>query len=113
MVSEVEFFLLEWVVVCEQVGIPVEWIMLDLGFGFGKCVWYNLCLMKYLLRLIVMLYFVLVGVLCKLIIGDMLKVDVKECFVGSLALVFIVVWQGVKLIRIHDVCEIVQVVKLM
>jgi dihydropteroate synthase len=110
--SEVESFLLERVAVCEQAGIPAERIMLDPGFGFGKRARHNLRLMKHLSRLTALPYPVLVGVSRKSIIGDMLKVDVKERLAGSLALASIAVWQGAKLIRTHDVRETAQAVKL-
>lgn len=112
VVSEVESFLLERVAVCEQAGIPAERIMLDPGFGFGKRARHNLRLMKHLSRLTALRYPVLVGVSRKSIIGDMLKVDVKERLAGSLALASIAVWQGAKLIRTHDVRETAQAVKL-
>ncbi|MED5509757.1 MAG: dihydropteroate synthase [Pseudomonadota bacterium] len=112
VVSEVESFLLERVAVCEQAGIPAERIMLDPGFGFGKRARHNLHLMKHLSRLTALPYPVLVGVSRKSIIGDMLKVDVKERLAGSLALASIAVWQGAKLIRTHDVRETAQAVKL-
>ncbi|MEC9314800.1 MAG: dihydropteroate synthase, partial [Pseudomonadota bacterium] len=112
VVSEVESFLLERVAVCEQAGIPAERIMLDPGFGFGKRARHNLLLMKHLSRLTALPYPVLVGVSRKSIIGDMLKVDVKERLAGSLALASIAVWQGAKLIRTHDVRETAQAVKL-
>lgn len=112
VVSEVEAFLLERVSVCEQAGIPAERIMLDPGFGFGKRARHNLRLMKHLSRLTALPYPVLVGVSRKSIIGDMLKVDVKERLAGSLALASIAVWQGAKLIRTHDVRETAQAVKL-
>jgi dihydropteroate synthase len=112
VVSEVEAFLLERVSVCEQAGIPAERIMLDPGFGFGKRARHNLRLMKHLPRLTALPYPVLVGVSRKSIIGDMLKVDVKERLAGSLALASIAVWQGAKLIRTHDVRETAQAVKL-
>ena len=112
VVSEVESFLLERVAVCEQAGIPAERIMLDPGFGFGKRARHNLRLMKHLSRLTDLPYPVLVGVSRKSIIGDMLKVDVKERLAGSLALASIAVWQGAKLIRTHDVRETAQAVKL-
>jgi len=112
VVSEVESFLLERVAVSEQAGIPAERIMLDPGFGFGKRARHNLRLMKHLSRLTALPYPVLVGVSRKSIIGDMLKVDVKERLAGSLALASIAVWQGAKLIRTHDVRETAQAVKL-
>ena len=112
VVSEVEAFLLERVAVCEQAGISADKIMLDPGFGFGKRARHNLRLMKQLSRLTALPYPVLVGVSRKSIIGDMLKVDVKERLAGSLALASIAVWQGAKLIRTHDVRDTVQAVKL-
>jgi len=112
VVSEVEAFLLERVAVCEQAGISADKIMLDPGFGFGKRARHNLRLMKQLSRLTALPYPVLVGVSRKSIIGDMLKVDVKERLAGSLALASIAVWQGAKLIRTHDVRDTAQAVKL-
>jgi dihydropteroate synthase len=112
VVSEVETFLLERVAVCEAAGISADKIMLDPGFGFGKRARHNLRLMKHLSRLTALPYPLLVGVSRKSIIGDMLKVSVKERLAGSLALASIAVWQGAKLIRTHDVKETAQAVKL-
>jgi len=112
VVPEVITFLNERIVACEQAGITRSKIILDPGFGFGKCARHNLRLMKQLSQLVDLGLPVLVGVSRKSIIGKLLNVSVEERLAGSLALASLSVWQGAKLIRTHDVRETVQAVNI-
>ena len=112
VVAEVTAFLLERVTVCQQAGIERNKLILDPGFGFGKCARHNLRLMKHLSKIVGKGFPVLVGVSRKSIIGKLLDVTVDERLYGSLALASIAVWQGAKLIRSHDVRATVQAVNL-
>lgn len=77
--------------VCEEVGIVKDKILFDFGYGFGKLLEYNYMLVKYLLLFMKLGYLVLVGMFCKLMIGNLLNRKVDECLVGSISFVIIVV----------------------
>lgn len=98
VVVEVGVFLQECVDVCVVVGIDCEWLLLDLGFGFVKILEYNLVLFRYLQVFYGLGLLLLVGVLCKSMIGKVLGWEVDECFYGSLVLVVLVLVKGVWII---------------
>ncbi len=112
VVREVTDFLSQRVAACEAAGISRDKLMLDPGFGFGKKAVHNLRLMKRLSDLISEGLPVLVGVSRKSMIGASLKVSVEERLAASLSLATLAVWQGVKLIRSHDVKETVQAITM-
>ena len=105
-------FLIERVDTCARVGISYDKIILDPGFGFGKQFYHNLRLMKCLHTIVNQGFPVLVGVSRKSIIGGLLNLTVDERLAGSLSLATIAVWQGVKIIRCHDVLETVEAIRI-
>ncbi len=101
--AEVFAFLSQRAEVCMAAGIPRDRIVLDPGIGFGKRVVHNLALLKHLPDLIRSGYPVLIGVSRKSFIGKVLDLPVEERLEGGLALAVIAAWQGVRIIRTHDV----------
>lgn len=77
--------------------------MFDLGYGFGKIFFYNYMLVKYLFKIMVLGYFVLVGMFRKFMIGSLFDRKVEECLVGSVVFVIIVVIMWVYIICVYDV----------
>ncbi len=88
---------------CVEVGIPVEHILIDPGFGFGKNVRHNFELLKNLERFLVFGLPVLVGMSRKSMIGTVLDKPVGERLYGSLAAAVIAVRAGASIVRVHDV----------
>ncbi|SDT26886.1 dihydropteroate synthase [Pseudomonas oryzae] len=110
--TEVHDFLVERMVVCEAAGIPRERIVLDPGFGFAKTLEHNLGLFRQLERLHEFSLPLLVGVSRKSMIGKVLDRPVGERLYGSLALAALAVAKGAQIVRVHDVAETVDVVRM-
>lgn len=112
VVTEVRLFLEERIRVCEVAGIPREQILVDPGFGFGKTLEHNLALLRHLNRFTSLAAGVLVGISRKSMIGMLLNAPVGERMTGSVAAAVIAAWQGVRLIRAHEVWETVQALRV-
>lgn len=112
VLREVSRFLLERVRVAEQAGIPSERILLDPGFGFGKSLEHNLQLLAALDRMRVLGYPLLVGLSRKSMLGQITGQDVSERLPASLAAATISAMKGASIIRVHDVRETVDAVKV-
>ncbi len=96
-------------------GVPSECIVLDIGIGFGKTLDQNLELIAKLDKLVIEFdqYPILVGTSRKSFIGKILDgAPAIERLSGSLASVAIAVWNGAKVVRVHDVKETVEVIKV-
>ncbi|MEY9332511.1 dihydropteroate synthase [Pseudomonas protegens] len=109
---EVAEFLVERMAQCASVGIGPERIVLDPGFGFAKTLQHNLSLFKHMDALHALGRPLLVGVSRKSMIGHALNRPVGERLHGSLALAALAVAKGAKIIRVHDVAETVDVVRM-
>lgn len=109
---EVSEFLIERMAACASAGIEAERIVLDPGFGFAKTLQHNLSLFKHMEALHALGRPLLVGVSRKSMIGQSLNRPVAERLHGSLALAALAVTKGAKIIRVHDVAEAVDVVRM-
>jgi len=110
--AEVHDFLAERMAACAQAGIARERIVLDPGFGFAKTLEHNLRLFRQLERLHEFGLPLLVGVSRKSMIGKVLDKSVGERLSGSLALAALAVAKGAQIVRVHDVAETVDVVRM-
>ncbi len=90
----------------------VEQLILDPGFGFAKSLEQNYELLAGLGRVCEMGYPVLVGLSRKSMIYNALDVSPEEALNGTTALHWEALRQGATILRVHDVSEAVQVVKL-
>ncbi len=96
-------------------GVADENIVLDVGIGFGKTQEQNLELLAKLDKLTAefLNYPMLVGTSRKSFIGKLLDdAPVDERLAGSLATAAIAIWNGAKIVRVHDVKETVEMVKV-
>jgi dihydropteroate synthase len=109
---EVGDFLAERMSACAAVGIPAERILLDPGFGFAKTLEHNLSLFKHMDALHALGRPLLVGVSRKSMIGKVLGHEVGERLYGSLALAALALSKGAHILRVHDVAETVDVVRM-
>ncbi len=112
VLREVSGFLMDRVRVAEQAGIPSDRILLDPGFGFGKTLAHNLKLLAALERLQVLGYPLLVGMSRKSMLGHITGREVSERLPASLAVATISALKGASVIRVHDVGETVDAVKV-
>ena len=113
LVGEVGGFLAERVAQCVVVGIAPEQIILDPGFGFAKTLQHNLSLFKHMEALHALGRPLLVGVSRKSMIGLALNRPVGERLYGGLALAALAVTKGARILRVHDVAETVDVVRML
>lgn len=87
-------------------------IVLDPGFGFAKDAVQNFELLKGLGKLRELGYPILVGVSRKSMIYRTLDITPEESLPGSLALAWEALQGGESILRVHDVAETVQVMRL-
>ncbi|WP_439886348.1 dihydropteroate synthase [Pseudomonas sp. MBLB4123] len=112
ILCEVRGFLAERLATCATAGIAAERVILDPGFGFAKTLEHNLSLFKRLESLHELGRPLLVGVSRKSMIGRVLGHEVGERLYGSLALAALAVAKGAHIVRVHDVAETVDVVRM-
>jgi dihydropteroate synthase len=96
-------------------GVAEDQLALDIGIGFSKSFEQNLELLAKLDKLIDEFagYPILVGTSRKSFIGKLLDgAPVDQRLAGSLATVAVAVWNGAKIVRVHDVKETVDTVKV-
>ena len=88
-------------------------IILDPGFGFGKTLEQNYQVMNELEKLQVMELPVLVGVSRKSMIYKLMGITPSEAMNGTTALNTVALMKGASILRVHDVREAVECVKIM
>jgi dihydropteroate synthase len=110
--KEVGEFLAERMAQCASVGITADRIILDPGFGFAKTLQHNLSLFKHMEALHALGRPLLVGVSRKSMIGQALNRPVGERLYGGLALAALASVKGARILRVHDVAETVDVVRM-
>ena len=94
-------------------GISRDKILVDPGIGFGKTVAHNLALLNGLALFHGLGCGIVVGASRKRMIGALAgEAAANERLPGSLALALKAAEQGVQLIRVHDVPETVQALKV-
>ena len=87
-------------------------IILDPGFGFGKTLEENYLLMNELEKLQVMELPVLVGISRKSMICRLLETSPAEALNGTAVLNTIALMKGASILRVHDVKEAVEAVRI-
>jgi dihydropteroate synthase len=111
--KEVLDFLRHRVNECEQAGISKNRICIDPGFGFGKTLAHNVSMFKtireYQSELSLPL---LAGVSRKSMIGEITGRSIERRLAGSLAGALAALAQGAKIVRVHDVAETVDAIKV-
>ncbi|MBW8042290.1 MAG: dihydropteroate synthase [Planctomycetes bacterium] len=113
VVSEVRQFLLNKAQRAEQFGIPKERIFIDPGIGFGKTLKHNLLLLRNIDQFVNTGYRVLVGTSRKSFIGKITdKNKPADRIFGTAASVALCVAGMVSIVRVHDMAEMVDVVKV-
>jgi dihydropteroate synthase len=113
VVAEVETFLLSRAGVAESAGIAAHNILLDPGFGFGKLLDHNLALLRDLSRLAGHGYPVLAGLSRKSMLGLITGREVDQRLSGSVTLAVLAIQAGASIVRVHDVAETRDAVKVL
>ena len=101
---------------CEDLfaaGVDKARICVDPGFGFGKTLEHNIQLLRQLGTLSEHLQLpVLAGLSRKNMIGVLTGKTVEKRMAGSVAAALAALQQGAKLVRVHDVAETVDAIKV-
>jgi dihydropteroate synthase len=112
VVREVLEFLLERAKRAQKLGILRKRIFIDPGIGFGKTVEHNLLLLRNIHKFVDTGYRVCVGTSRKSFIGKITgKEKPSDRIFGTAATVALCVAAGVSIVRVHDVAEMVDVVR--
>lgn len=113
VVGEVTIFLREQVARTEAEGITRKRLCIDPGFGFGKTLAHNLALLGQLGAIQKELGLpVLAGLSRKSMLGAITGRPVETRLAASLAGALAAVAQGARILRVHDVAETVDAVKV-
>jgi len=112
VVAEVRDFLVARARACEAAGIARERIVIDPGFGFGKTLAHNLSLLRSIGTLAATGYPVLAGLSRKASLGEITGRGVGDRLPASLAAALAAVARGAAIVRVHDVRETVDALKI-
>ncbi len=116
VVAEVFGFLKERVEACVKAGVARDRIVVDPGFGFGKTLEHNLALLKRLDELRALDVPLLAGWSRKSSLGKLTgRPDLKEAgerLPASLAMALLSLQRGARILRVHDVRETRDVVRI-
>ncbi|MGL4939420.1 dihydropteroate synthase [Shewanella sp.] len=113
VVADVASFLTERIQACIAAGISREQLLIDPGFGFGKTVEHNYELLAKLQHFQQFDLPILIGLSRKSMIGELLGKPIGERLAGSLAGAMLAAQNGAQIIRVHDVAETVDVLKVL
>jgi dihydropteroate synthase len=95
-----------------EAGVPAERVILDPGIGFGKTAEHNLVVFRRLGELLELGQPLLVGPSRKSFLGKLFGQEMEMRVWGTAAVVTACVLRGASLVRVHDVAEMVAVVRV-
>ncbi len=110
VVADVKDFLVRRA--CDAAAAGVRQVIVDPGIGFGKTAAHNMELLRRLQEFSDLPYPLLVGVSRKSSIGQITGAPPDERLPGTLAATAIAVLNGVNIVRVHDVKECKQAVRM-
>lgn len=111
VVAEVAAYLRQRVAEAQAAGVRRERLLIDPGFGFGKTLDHNLALLRALPRLATIAP-VLAGLSRKSMLGQITGRPVDERLAASLAAALAAAARGAAVVRVHDVKETVDALKV-
>lgn len=112
VVADILGYLEQRVSDCERAGIPRSRLLVDPGFGFGKTLDHNLALLANLARFQKLGLPLLVGISRKSMLGAITDRAVEDRMAASVAAALIAVERGARIVRVHDVAETVDALKV-
>ena len=110
VVSEVNLYLAQRIRQLRDLG--VHDIIADVGFGFGKTLEQNYSLLRELRQFRALSVPLLVGISRKSMINRVLDIRPQAALNGTSILHAFALERGASVLRVHDVCEAVEAVKL-
>ena len=113
VVKEVKDYLIAQAEAFKNAGVPSDRITLDPGLGFGKDTEHNLDLMRQMEQIAALGYPVLIGCSRKRFVGAVTGADVEDRLAGTLAVNAFAASHGAAVLRVHDVRETSDMVKML
>ena len=113
LLTDISLFFQARVLACSKAGISKARLVIDPGFGFGKTLDQNYQLLAGLNTFEPLTLPILAGLSRKSMIGNLLNRELDQRLPGSLAAALIAAQQGAKIIRVHDVKETVDALKIL
>lgn len=112
LMKELILFFEERVSVLTANGVNKINIILDPGIGFGKTIDHNLTIIRELNRIVDLGFPVLVGPSRKSFIGNILNLSFEERIEGTAAVVTAAIMNGSRIVRVHDIKEMLRIVNM-
>ena len=113
IIQEIYHFFQRQTQIAINAGVKEENIILDPGIGFGKRLEDNIAILQNLDTFFDLKYPLLIGASRKSMIGDISGAAVVDRLPGSLTIACIAAIRGVRFVRVHDVAETVQALKVL
>ncbi|HRS53354.1 MAG TPA: dihydropteroate synthase, partial [Bacteroidales bacterium] len=110
VVNEILDFLLKRIKILNDLG--VKDVIIDVGFGFGKTIEDNYKLLRNLHKFHITEAPILVGISRKSMINKVLNISPEDALNGTTVLNTLALLQGANILRVHDVKEAVETIKL-
>ncbi len=111
-ISEILRDLQQSIAAAMSAGIAQDMIIVDPGIGFGKRIQDNLRIIRELSSLQSLSFPILVGLSRKGFIGEILNRPVEERLIGTITANTLAILNGANIIRVHDVSDAVEMVKI-
>jgi len=112
VVAEVTQFLRDRMTECVQAGLAEDLLLVDPGFGFGKTAAHNIELLANLRQLQKLGRPVVIGVSRKSTLGVVTGRELGERLPASIAAAVLAVERGAHIVRVHDVAETVDALRV-
>ncbi|MCP4957021.1 MAG: dihydropteroate synthase [Photobacterium aquimaris] len=112
LITDVNHFFHQRIQVCEKQGISRQQLVLDPGFGFGKTMAHNYQLLAQFEQFHQFGLPLLAGMSRKSMVSKLLDKPAVDCLAGSLACATVAAMKGAQIIRVHDVQETIDVMKV-
>lgn len=113
VVSDIIDFFRQRIAIALDAGVAEDNIVLDPGFGFGKTVAHNYTILREFKRFAEMDFPLLAGLSRKSMIAAILDNSVEDRMPASIALAVLAAERGANIIRVHDVKETVDALKML
>lgn len=113
IINDIINFFEQRIICCEQNGIKQDRLILDPGFGFGKTLKHNYQMLAQFALFKKLRLPLLAGTSRKSMLGSLLNRDVDQRLAGSITTAMLAVQQGANIIRVHDVAETVDAMKVL
>lgn len=112
VVDDVLAFMKQQITRLTRAGFKNSQIIIDPGFGFGKTLDHNYQILKHLEQFTQYDLPVLAGMSRKSMIGNLLNKDIDKRLYGDIAAATIAAMSGASIIRVHDVEQTIDAIKI-